>query len=101
MASLASQAVVGSAEEFILRIRSAMIRHAQYRVGQIDDSAGLASLGKQILNNPDNFSPLFAMVIATEPGLQDNLDLNPTTGASITDDQILSAVEVVFPSFVR
>lgn len=101
MASLTDQAAVGSATEFIDRVKMAMLTHAQYRVNQGDDAQGLASLGKQVINSPSTYAPLFAQLVATTSFVQDGIEQSPTTGAAVADAAIVSAVEVVYPSFAR
>jgi hypothetical protein len=99
MATYSDQATVAASEAFIGRVQMAMLTHAQFRVQIGDDAQGYATLGKAILNAPDTYAPLFANVVATQPVVQD--DLAPPDGAAIPDASILSAVETVYPGFVR
>jgi hypothetical protein len=99
-AALEVQYAVGASVVFRNRVQPAMIRHAQFRIGG-DDNDGYQTLGKQILNSPETYTARFAQVIATEPSVQDEIILSPADGADVTDLQIQSAVETVYPSFVR
>jgi len=101
MATLEQQYTVGTSAAFQHRVQPAMVRHAQYRVEIGDDAQGYASLGKQILNGPESFTPRFSQVVATMPGVQDGVASSPTDGADVTDLQIQSAVETIYPSFTR
>lgn len=101
MARLDQQYTVGTSEQFRSRVQMAMIRHAQYRVAQGNDAQGLVTLGRAVLAAPVGYAETFARVIATEPSVQTGVGTAPTTGEDVTDEQIVSAVETVFPSFAR
>lgn len=101
MATLHQQYTVGNSEAFRSRVQMAMIRHAQYRIGQGQDAEGFVTLGRKVLEAPIGYAEAFARVIATEPSVQTGVGTAPTTGEDVTDEQLLSAVEVVFPSFAR
>lgn len=101
MANLIDQYTVGNSDAFQHRVQPAVVRHAQFRVEAGQDALGFASLGKQILNAPEMFTSRFAQVVATMPDLDAAITSSPTDGADVTDTQILTAVETVYPSFAR
>ena len=100
MATYAEQAVVAESPAFISRVQMGMINHAQFQVLQGNDAFGLVTLGKQILQDIDGYAPKFTDVVVTQPIVQEGISASPSDGADVTDLQILSAVETVYPSFV-
>lgn len=99
MATLLAQFTVGTSDPFQSRVTPAMVRHAQFRVESGDDALGYATLGRQILNAPDTYTARFSQVVATMPGVQAGVESSPTDGADVTDLEIQTAVETVYPSF--
>jgi len=100
-AALLDQFTVGNSDAFQSRVQPAMVRHSQFRVESGDDAQGFASLGKQIMSSPESYVSRFSQVVATMPDLDAAIASSPTDGSDVTDTQILTAVETVYPSFAR
>jgi len=105
-ATYAQKATVGTATEFRTRVKMAIIRHSIFRINEGTNAPEIA-LSKVVLDSPDHHAAMMAMAVATEPGAANAIDsaieneVEPKVGADITDTLIETAVQTVFPAYVR
>lgn len=98
MAGFDNKYTTATTVAFQHRVEMALTRHAHFTFGDTPTQPE-TNLARSILADRTNWALKFAFSVASEPSLAVKIDADPL-GATVTDAEIESAIQTVFPNYV-
>lgn len=81
---------------FPLSVQTALVKHAKFRINNQASPENLKTLARSVVNNPEAYAGRVALSVLTEPAYDAIADVS-----AISDAQLQSTIEVVFPLFAE
>ena len=98
MAGYANKYTAANTAAFQQRVQMALTRHAHYTMGQTPTQPQ-TNLCRAILADKAGWGLKFSFSAASEPALESKLDAD-ATGATVTDAELETAIQSVFPHYL-